>query len=176
MDPAEIASTLARTPGAVRALTAGLPPEWLHRNDGPGTWSAYDIVGHLLNAEETNWLPRTRMILEHGLDRAFEPFDREAMLRWEPESIDRILDRFQAVRERIVEELFALHLSPSDLDRRGLHPDVGEVTLAQLWATWVAHDLTHIAQVAEVLARRYRHDVGPWRAFMPALDRVADAE
>jgi hypothetical protein len=176
MDPFEIASTLARTPGIVRALTAGLAAEWLHRNDGPRTWSAYDIVGHLFNADETNWLPRTRMILQHGSDRAFEPFDREAMLRWEPESIDGLLDRFQAVRAASVEELLALHLSPPDLDRRGLHPDVGEVTLGELWATWVAHDLTHIAQIAEVLARRYRHAVGPWRAFMPALDRVADAE
>jgi len=176
MDPFEIASTLARTPGTVRALTAGLPAEWVHRNDGPQTWSAYDIVGHLLNAEEANWLPRTRMILQHGAARAFEPFDREAMLLWEPDSIDGLLDRFQAVRTATVEELLALHLSPSDLDRRGLHPDVGEVTLGELWATWVAHDLTHIAQIAEVLARRYRHAVGPWRAFMPALDRVADAE
>ena len=176
MDPFEIASTLARTPGIVRALTAGLAAEWLHRNDGPRTWSAYDIVGHLFNADETNWLPRTRMILQHGSDRAFEPFDREAMLRWEPESIGGLLDRFQAVRAASVEELLALHLSPPDLDRRGLHPDVGEVTLGELWATWVAHDLTHIAQIAEVLARRYRHAVGPWRAFMPALDRVADAE
>jgi len=176
MDPLEIASALARTPGTVRALTAGLPAEWLRRNDGPGTWSAYDVVGHLLNAEATNWQPRTRMILQHGSDRAFEPFDREAMLRWKPESINGILDRFQAAREAVVEELLALHLSPADLDRRGLHPEIGEVTLGELWATWVAHDLTHIGQIAEVLARRYRHAVGPWRVFMPALDRTADAE
>lgn len=167
---------LARTPRVLDTLLAGLPPEWLHRDDGPGTWSAYDIVGHLLHGEETDWLPRTRTILEHGAARPFEAFDREAMLGREPESAAALLARFQAARLAGLDELSSLELTAGDMDRRGLHPDLGEVTLGQLLATWVAHDLAHLGQVGEVLARHYRDDVGPWRAYLPALDRTAEAE
>ena len=167
---------LGRTPAVVDTLLAGLPDEWLHRNDGPGTWSAYDIVGHLLHGDATNFLPRARMIREHGTEKAFVPFDREAMLREEREPGEALLARLRAAREASLAELVALDLTPSDLDRRGTHPDLGEVTLGQLLSAWVAHDLTHVAQIGEVLARRYRDDVGPWRAFLPALDRTAEAE
>lgn len=167
---------LARTPRLLDALLADLSPEWLHRSDGPGTWSAYDIVGHLLHGEATDWMPRTQMILQHGTERPFEPFDRQAMLGQDRVRGDVLLARFQAARLASLAELSSLDLTASDLDRRGLHPDLGEVTLVQLLATWVAHDLTHLAQVGEVLARRYRDDVGPWRAYLPALDRAADAE
>lgn len=167
---------LARTPTTLETLLTGLPPEWVHQNDGPGTWSSYEILGHLLLGESTNWLPRARMILEHGTDRPFEPFDRLAMLSWEHGPVDALLARFTEARRASLEELSSYQLSASDLDRRGRHPEFGEVTLGQMLATWVAHDLTHLAQVGEVLARRYRDDVGPWRAYLPALDRVADAE
>lgn len=167
---------LARTPKVLEALLAELPPEWLHHHDGPGTWSAYDIVGHLLHGETTDWLPRTRMILQHGTGRVFESFDRQAMLGWEREPADVLLARFQAARLASLEVLSSLNLTADDVDRCGLHPDLGEVTVGQLLATWVTHDLTHLAQVAEVLARHYRDDVGPWRAYLPALDRVAEAE
>ncbi len=167
---------LARTPMVLDSLLAGLAPEWCHRDDGPGTWSAYDIVGHLLHGEATDWLPRTRMILEHGPARPFEPFDRQAMLGRDREPIAALLVQFQAARRANLDEVASLRLTAGDLARRGRHPDLGEVTLGQLLATWVAHDLTHVAQVGEVLARGYRDDVGPWRAYLPALDRTADAE
>lgn len=167
---------LARTPKVLDTLLADVPPEWLHRDDGPGTWGAYDIVGHLLEGEGTNWLARARMILQHGATRPFEPFDRLAMLGRDREPPAVLLARFQAARLASLDEVSSLELTAGDLDRRGLHPDLGEVTLGQLLATWVAHDLTHLAQVGEVLARRYRDDVGPWRAYLPALDRAAEAE
>jgi hypothetical protein len=176
MELSELTSTLGRTPAVLDAMLTGLSPEWLHRTDGPGTWSAYDIVGHLLHGEATDWVPRARMILEHGPTRTFVPFDREAMLGHEREDIAMLLDRFRSARAAGLDELSSLNLTPADLDRRGRHPELGEVTLGQLLATWLAHDLTHVAQVGEVLARRYRDDVGPWRAFLPALDRTAEAE
>lgn len=176
MELPEIVILLGRTPSVLEALLTDLPEEWLHRNDGPGTWSAYDIVGHLLHGEATDWVPRTRVILEHGTARPFEPFDREAMLGQEREPVTVLLNRFQAARAAGLAELSSLQLTAPDLDRRGRHPELGEVTLGQLLATWVTHDLTHLAQIGEVLARRYRTDVGPWRAFQPALDRTADAE
>lgn len=167
---------LARTPKVLDTLLAGLPADWLHRDDGPGTWSAYDIVGHLLHGEAANWLPRTRMILGQGTARPFEPFDRQAMLGWDREPADELLARFQAARLGSIDDLSSMNLTADDMDRHGLHPELGEVTLGQMLATWVAHDLTHLAQVGEVLARRYRDDVGPYRAYLPALDRRADAE
>jgi hypothetical protein len=172
----EATSVLARTPTVLDALLPGLPDEWVHRNDGPNTWSGYDIVGHLLEGESANWLPRARMLLEHGTGRTFEPFDREAMLTREREPIEVLLSRFRAARLASLDQLAAFQLTAADLDRVGAHPEFGTVTLGQLLATWVAHDLTHLAQVAEVLARSYRTDVGPYRAYLPALDRVAEAE
>ena len=167
---------LRRTPAALTALLTELPDEWLHRDDGPGSWSAYAIVGHLVHADATNWLPRIRTILQHGSGRAFEPFDRYAMLSWQPQAATVLLDRFSDVRSASVDELDSLRLTAADLERRGAHPEMGEVTLGQVVSAWVAHDLTHLAQVGEVLARRYRDDVGPYRAFMPALERFAEAE
>jgi hypothetical protein len=172
----EATSMLARTPKVLDTLLAGLPVEWLDRDDGPGTWSAFDIVGHLLHGETTDWLPRARMIIEDGTRRPFEAFDRVAMLGGGGKSATTLVARFEAARLACLDELSSLDLTPFDMDRRGLHPDLGEVTLGQLLATWVAHDLTHLAQISEVLARRYREDVGPWRAYLPALDRTADAE
>jgi uncharacterized damage-inducible protein DinB len=176
MNLSETRAMLARTPATLDALLTDLPTVWLHRNDGPGTWSAYDIVGHLVHGEATDWLPRTRMILAFGPDRPFEPFDREAMLREEREPVAALLARFRDARAASLDELDSLRLTEADLDRRGQHGELGEVTLGQLLATWVAHDLTHLGQVGEVLARHYRDDVGPWRAYLPALDRVAEAE
>lgn len=176
MDLLGTTTLLARTPDVLAALLPGLPPGWLHRNDGPGTWSAYDVVGHLVHAEATNWLPRVSMILADGTSRAFEPFDREAMLRWEREPAEALLARLRAARQASLDELSSLNLTADDLGRRGAHPQMGVVTLGQVLAAWVAHDLTHVAQVGEALARCYRDDVGPFRAFMPALDRVVEAE
>jgi uncharacterized damage-inducible protein DinB len=176
MELAEATAILARTPDVLAALLSGLPDGMVHRDDGPGTWSAYAIVGHLMHGDATNWIARTRMILDHGPERSFEAFDREAMLREEPVPVPELLDTFRRARSESLHDLAGLALSEADLDRRGRHPEFGEVTLGQLLAAWVAHDLTHLAQVGEVLARNYRTAVGPWRAYMPALDRVAAAE
>ncbi|MEV0135988.1 DinB family protein [Dactylosporangium sp. NPDC050688] len=167
---------LARTPDALSALLLGLPEEWVHRDDGEGTWSAYAIAGHLLHGDTTNWLPRIRLIVEHGTDRTFAPFNRVAMLDWDREPVPALLDRFRLVRSRSLEDLGALGLTPADLSRSGTHPEFGTVTLQQVLAAWVAHDLTHLAQIGEVLAGRYRDEVGPYRRYMPALERFAPAE
>ena len=172
----ESTTILARTPSVLDELLDGLGSEWLNRNDGPGTWSTYDIVGHLLHGEATDWMPRVRMILEHGTKREFEPFDREAMLGREPMPFTVLLSRFRAARAASLAELASLQLKEGDLQRRGRHPEFGEVTLEQLIATWVAHDLTHLAQIGEVLARHYQDAVGPWRSYLPALNRTAEAE
>jgi DinB superfamily len=176
MDLDEVTTMLATTPAVLHTLLGGVSPQWLHRDDGPGTWSAYDIVGHLLHGEVTDWVPRTRMIVEHGTGRPFERYDREAMRAGGREPAARLLARFEAARQDSLEALATMDLGAADLDRRGLHPDLGEVTFGQLMATWLAHDLTHLAQVGEVLAGRYRHEVGPWRAYLPALDRAVAAE
>jgi hypothetical protein len=176
MNLPEALSMLARTPAVLTALLSDLPEEWLHRDDGPGTWSAYAILGHLVEGDAANWLPRSRMILAHGTGRTFEPFDREAMLRREREPIAAVLARFHAARRESLAQLSTLDIGTDDLQRRGRHPEFGEVTLGQVLSTWVTHDLTHLAQIGEVLARRYRSDVGPYRAYLPALDRVAEAE
>jgi hypothetical protein len=176
MELNDATAVLARTPKTLETLLDGLPSDWLHRNDGPGTWSAYDILGHLRHGDATNWLPRARMIIEHGAEKAFVPFDREAMLAEERQPVSVLLQAFRGAREASLGQLIELGLSDADLDRHGQHPQLGDVTLGQLLASWVAHDLTHLGQVGEVLARRYRLEVGPWRVFMPALDRVAEAE
>jgi hypothetical protein len=173
---AEVTAMLARTPETLSTLLAGLPEEWLHRNDGPQTWSAYDIAGHLLLADTTNWLPRIRMVLEYGTDRQFAPFDREEMLGWQREPVVALLQRLRTTRSASLTQLHDLGLADDDLQRRGAHPEFGVVSLEQVVAAWVAHDLTHVAQISEVLARRYRQTVGPYRTYMPALDRVAEAE
>ena len=176
MELAETIESLRRTPQTLAALLTGVDPEWLRRADGPGTWSAYDIVGHLLNGDQTDWLPRVRMIMEYGATRTFESVDREAMLARAPEPPEVLLERLRAARSANLEELASLGITAEDLGRTGRHPAFGEVTLGQLIATWLAHDLTHVAQVAEVLAGRLRTDVGPWRAYLPALDRTVAAE
>ncbi len=167
---------LARTPDALTALLDGLPDAWLHRDDGEGTWSAYAVAGHLLHGDATNWLPRLRLIVEHGTERPFAPFNRVAMLDWAPEPVAELLDRFRTARAGSLAELAALGLAQDDLARSGTHPEFGTVTLQQVLAAWVAHDLTHLAQIGEVLAGRYRDDVGPYRRYMPALERFAPAE
>jgi len=176
MELADVMAMLGRTPGVLDRLLEGVPARWLHRTDGPGTWSAYDIAGHLHLADTEGFLPRARVILAHGASESFVAFDREAMLGREPEPVEALLARFAESRQACLDALGALNLTAADMERRGQHPEFGEVTLGQLLATWVAHDLTHVGQIGEVLAREYRDDVGPWRAYMPALDRVAEAE
>jgi uncharacterized damage-inducible protein DinB len=161
---------LARTPSTVRQLLHGLPDEWAFSNEGPDTWSPFDILGHWIHGERTDWIPRAQIILKFGASQPFEPFDRFAQFRdSQGKSLDELLDTFAALRQANLQTLDAMHLSPSDLDREGIHPELGVVTLRQLLATWVVHDLSHIAQTAEVMARQYGQAVGPWKAYLPVL-------
>jgi hypothetical protein len=170
-DLAAAIPVLARTPQAVRALLAGLPEEWIAAQDAPDDWSPYDVVGHLIHNERANWLPRVRMIIERGTSSVFEPLDRFAQVRAsEGHSLDELLAEFAELRAASLRDLQALDLTPADLDRRGRHPEFGEVALRQLLATWVAHDLNHTVQIAEAMARQYRDAVGPWRAFLPVVE------
>lgn len=161
---------LGRTPDVLRALLADLPDGWLHGREAPDAWSPYQVTGHLLHVEECDWIDRTKVILEHGTTQAFEPVDREAGFeRFRDWSIGDLLDRFASARQANLEMLQKL-VKTSDLDQQGLHPDFGEVTLAQLLATWVVHDFNHLHQIVKTMAKQYYDAVGPWRAFLPILD------
>ena len=158
---------LERTPPAMDALLRGLPDDWVRANEGGDTWSPYDVVGHLIHADRTDWIPRARMILEHGERRAFEPFDRFAMLKSSVgRTLESLLDEFPAVREASIRTLRGWRLTPARLELRGTHPEFGLVTLGQLLATWVAHDLDHLSQVVRVMAKQYSGAVGPWAAYL----------
>ena len=164
---AEAMTLLARTPAAVRTLLLGLPPAWTDAHEGGSTWSPFDIVGHLIHGERADWLPRARRILEHGETRAFDPFDRLAQFEESRgRTLESLLDEFATLRQANLRDLAALQLSDADLERRGQHPSFGPVTLRQLLATWVAHDMDHLMQLARVLGRQYAEEVGPWRAYL----------
>lgn len=166
----QTAALLARTPGVLDALARGLPDEWTRRGEGPGTWTVFDIVGHLIHGERTNWIPRAKMILQFGDARAFEPLDRLAQQREsEGKTLPDLLDLFRQLRADNLAELEALNLQPPDLERRGRHPAFGVVTLGQLISTWAVHDLTHLHQISRVMAHQYRDAVGPWRAYLGVL-------
>jgi uncharacterized damage-inducible protein DinB len=161
---------LRRTPEVLRSLLAGLPEEWTHAREDADAWSPYQVCGHMLHVEECDWIDRTRVILEHGTDRVFDPVDREAgFARFQGWSLADLLDRFATARAASLEELATL-VGPEDLGRRGRHPDFGEVTLAQLLSTWVTHDFNHLNQIVKTMAKEYTDAVGPWRAYLPVLD------
>lgn len=161
---------LARTPAMLDVLLRDLPEAWTSRNEGEKTWSAFDVVGHLVHGERTDWMPRVRRILEFGETRAFEPFDRFAQARESRgKSLPQLLDEFARLRRKNLDELRSLNLRDVDLGRRGRHPALGVVTLSQLLATWAAHDLTHAHQISRVLAYQYREAVGPWNAFLGVM-------
>jgi hypothetical protein len=172
---AEAVAVLTRTPSTLDALLRGLPTLWVHRNEGPtndgkDTWSAFDIVGHLIVGERTDWMPRVRIILENGEARSFDPFDRFAQsIESQSKSVEQLLDEFAHLRKQSLAALQALNLQPEDLTRRGRHPELGVVTLSQLLATWAVHDLTHVHQLSRVMAYQYRDAVGPWSAYLGVL-------
>ena len=166
----ETISLLSRTPAALNALLRDLPEAWTLRNEGEKTWSAFDIVGHLIHGECTDWMPRAKMILQFGESKAFEPFDRWAQEREsQGKSLAQLLDEFARLRSENLNELRALNLQIEDLARHGRHPALGVVTLSQLLATWAAHDLTHLHQISRVMAHQYREAVGPWSAYLGVL-------
>jgi hypothetical protein len=161
---------LARTPTTLNAFLRELPDSLTRQNEGGDTWSAYDIVGHLVYAERTDWMPRVKMILEFGETRAFEKFDRLGQVRESRgKSLAQLLDEFVRVRAENLNELCALNLQKEDFNRRGQHPSLGVVTLSQLLATWAAHDLTHLHQLSRIMAHQYREAVGPWSAYLGVL-------
>jgi hypothetical protein len=165
-------TVLERTPGTLRAMLDGLPSAWTDANEGPDTWSPYVIVGHLIHGERTDWIPRAKIILAQGPDLRFIPFDRFAQFREsEGKTLADLLDEFEQLRAESVAALNEWQLSDDQLSLEGVHPAFGAVTLRQLLATWVAHDLGHIAQTARVLAKQYRDAVGPWREYLPVMDR-----
>lgn len=163
---------LRSTPATLNALLRPLSEAWLVGNEGPETWSPYDVVGHLIHGEETDWIPRAKIILDHGEERAFEPFDRFAMFETSKgKSLGELLDEFADARTHSLRELDAMNLTPSLLEKRGHHPELGVVTLKQLLATWVVHDLGHVSQVVRVMAKQYSDAVGPWQAYLSILGR-----
>lgn len=166
----QAAALLARTPETLSALLKQLQPEWTQSNEGPDSWSPYDVVGHLIHGERTDWIPRLRTILEHGESRPFDAFDRTAQFaesRGKP--LEELLAELAALREQNLGTLAELKIGPGDLEKTGKHPALGRVTLKQLLATWVAHDLDHLAQVARTMAKQYAAEVGPWRAYLSIL-------
>lgn len=163
-------SLLARTPAALNALLRDLPENWILSNEGENTFSPFDVVGHLIQGERTDWMPRARMILEFGETRAFEPFDRFAQAgESQSKPLGQLLDEFSRLRSENLNQLRGLNLRPEDLQRRGRHPALGVVTLSQLLATWAAHDLTHLHQISRVMAHQYRQAVGPWSKYLGVM-------
>jgi len=163
-------SLLSRTPATLNALLRDQPEIWTHRGEGENTWSAYDVVGHLAHGERADWIPRAQRILQHGESKAFEPFDRFAQFREsEGKSLAELLDEFAQLRTANLVELRAWKLRPEDLEKRGLHPSLGPVTMLQLLATWAAHDMTHLHQISRILAHQYRETVGPWSQYLGVL-------
>ncbi|HEV8431552.1 MAG TPA: DinB family protein [Pyrinomonadaceae bacterium] len=162
---------LRRTPLTLDSMLRDVPESLLVQNEGPQTWSPYDVVGHLIHGEETDWVPRAKIILEHGESRAFEPFDRVAMFeKSKGKPISELLDTFAVLRKQNLHELNEMQLTPELLEKRGKHPELGVVTLKQLLATWVVHDLGHVRQIVRVTAKQYRDAVGPWRAYLSILE------
>jgi len=163
-------SLLTRTPAALNALLRDLPEAWTFANEGEGTWSAFDVVGHLIHGERTDWMSRARRILEFGESRPFEAFDRLGHEREsEGKSLGQLLDEFARLRSENLDELRGLNLRQEDFARRGRHPALGVVTLSELLATWAAHDLTHLHQVSRSMAHQYREAVGPWSRYLGVL-------
>jgi DinB family protein len=165
----ESLAVLSRTP-LVRGMLRGLPDAWTAADEGPGTWSPYVVVGHLIHGEKTDWMPRLAIILEHGADRPFDSFDRNAQFRESGgKPLSALLDEFAALRLGNLAQLRARDLQPEQLERQGTHPALGRVTVRQLLATWTAHDLAHILQVARVMAKRYKLEVGPWAEYLSVM-------
>jgi hypothetical protein len=165
-------TVLERTPATLQSMLAGLSDTWIQTNEGPDTFSAFDNVGHLIHGERTDWIPRAQIILAQGTNRRFEKYDRFAQIREsQGKTLGQLLDEFAQLRAKNLDTLRSWNLSDRELALEGEHPELGAVSLRQLLATWVAHDLGHIAQTARVMAKQYREDIGPWRAYLPIMDR-----
>jgi hypothetical protein len=161
---------LSRTPSVLKALLADLPPEWTQNNEGRETWSPYDVLGHLIHGERADWIPRTRIILEDGEARPFDPFDRFAQFtESQSRTLEELIAEFAVLRERSLDALRELKIGATELEKTGQHPALGRVKLKELLATWVAHDLDHLGQIARTMAKQYTREVGPWKAYLSIL-------
>jgi hypothetical protein len=168
----EATEILQRTPAVLHALLWDLSDAWTRANTEPNGWSPFDVVGHLIHGEETDWIPRLRIILEHGEAQPFDPFDREAQFeRSKGKTLRELIQRFSELRAENLKTLADLNLTIAQLQRRGTHPALGSVTAEQLLATWTTHDLTHLAQLSRVMAKRYMLTVGPWKQYIGVLNR-----
>lgn len=168
----EAIEILSQTPQTLYAMLSGLSDTWIFCNEGKDTFSAFDSVGNLIHGEKTDWMPRIETILNYNTQKAFEPFDRFAQFKnSEGKQLHQLLVEFQNLREQNIKKLKALQLTQTQLQLKGLHPALGEVTLKQLLATWTTHDLGHIAQICRVLAKQYKHEIGPWKAYLPIVNQ-----
>jgi len=168
---------LSHTPAALNALLRDLPESWTSRNEGEDTWSPFDVVGHLIDCEHTNWIPRIEWILENGETQAFRPFNRGGHAReTEGKTLPQLLDEFARLRLQNLSLLESLNLQPEDFERHGMHPTLGPVTLGNLVATWAAHDLTHLHQISRIMAHQYREAVGPWSRFLGVMQCAGHSE
>ncbi|MEW6211718.1 MAG: DinB family protein [Acidobacteriota bacterium] len=160
---------LSHTPATLNAILRDVPGEWLMCDEGEGTWRAYDVIGHLIHGEEANWIVRAKIILDHGTARPFDPYDRFAQFeRSKGKTANQLLDTFEGLRRKNLEELERI-ATADKLSLRGTHPSLGEVTLSQLLAAWVVHDLDHIGQIVRVMSKQYTEAVGPWKAYLSIL-------
>ena len=162
---------LERTPGVLKAYLKDLPDNWIKQNEGGESWSPFDIVGHLIHGEKTDWIPRTKIILEDGEERPFEPFDRFAQFEnSKEENINELLDEFESLRKQNLRTLQSMKLTENDLQKKGIHPEFDTITLEQLLSTWVVHDLGHIRQISRVMAKLYKEEIGPWEKYLPVVE------
>jgi hypothetical protein len=161
---------LEKTPDVLKTLLGGLPESWIKANEGGDSWSAFDIVGHLAHGEKTDWITRAKTILENGTEKPFTPFDRFAQFKdSEGKNLEELLDEFRYLRNQNLEILNELNLKDADFKREGVHPELGIVTLEQLLATWVVHDLGHLRQITRILAKNYKEEIGAWEKYLPVV-------
>ena len=170
-DKAQSIEILERTPVVLKTLLSGLDDEWIMSNEGPETFSPFDVIGHLIHGEKTDWAVRAKIILEFGLSKPFTPWNRFAQYEVSKgKTVEQLLDEFSAIRKENLQWLKSVDLSENDLEKKGMHPVLGEVTLRNLMTTWVVHDLTHIAQITRVMAKQYKDEMGPWPEFFRILN------
>jgi len=170
-DLSDAIAILERTPEIVSIMLRNLPGNWINANEGGNSWSPFDIVGHYIHGEKTDWIPRMEIILNDETNKTFDPFDRFAQFEdSKGKNLCQLLDEFSALRKRNIKKLSSIQFSEKLLNKTAMHPQFGSVTLRQLFASWVVHDLTHIHQLSRVLAKQYESEVGPWKEYMGVLN------
>ena len=163
---------LKQTPKTLSTFLSNLSDEWIYCNEGGETWSAYDIIGHLIHGEKTDWTSRLKLMYYEGEIQTFTPFDRFAQFEnSKGKTLKQLLEEFTELRKRNIDFVLSLNITKLDFDKKAIHPDLGEVSLKQLLATWTVHDLGHIAQISRIMAKQYKHEVGPWKKYLSILNK-----